>query len=163
MTFNPFEDSFQGLGDKAAGATNLQDVLEWLERDECPLGETARRTYAQAVRKAARLIGRVPDRIPACTEQFQSKFPNRDYARSWGKTFCAAKRWKRNVSAAINCATGTIAARKERRARQDDWASLLAVLGKIAEKGCPSPLSFIRSSSSASKAARIPPESWRSG
>lgn len=140
MTFNPFEDSFQGLGDKAiSGAKNLQDVLEWLERDECPLGVAARRTYAQAVRKAARLIGRAPDRIPACTKQFQSMFPNRDYARSWGKTFCAAKRWKRNVSAAINGATGTIAAQKERRSRRDEWASLLAVLGEIAEKGSPSP------------------------
>ena len=120
MTFNHFEDSFQGLGDKAtSGAKNLQDVLEWLERDECPLGVAARRTYAQAVRKAARLIGRTPDRIPACTTQFQSMFPNRDYARSWGKTFCAAKRWKRNVSAAINGATGIIAAQKERRARRD--------------------------------------------
>ncbi|MBN9675964.1 site-specific integrase [Salipiger bermudensis] len=140
MTFNPFEDSFQGLGDKAtSGAKTLQDVLEWLERDECPLGVAARRTYTQAVRKAARLIGRAPDRIPACTKQFQSKFPNRAYARSWGKTFCAAKRWKRNVSAAINGATGIIAAQKERRSRRDEWASLLAVLGEIAEKGSPSP------------------------
>ncbi|WP_303472443.1 MULTISPECIES: hypothetical protein [unclassified Marinovum] len=140
MTFNPFEDSFQGLGDKAtSGAKNLQNVLEWLERDECPLGVAARRTYAQAVRKAARLIGRAPDRIPACTAQFQSIFQNKDYDRSWGKTFCAAKRWKRNVSAAINGATGTIAAQKERRARRDDWATLLAVLWEIAEKDLPSP------------------------
>ena len=140
MTFNHFEDSFQGLGDKAtSGAKNLQDVLEWLERDECPLGVAARRTYAQAVRKAARLIGRTPDRIPACTTQFQSMFPNRDYARSWGKTFCAAKRWKRNVSAAINGATGIIAAQKERRSRRDDWATLLAVLREIAEMDSPSP------------------------
>lgn len=139
MTFDPFEDSFQGLGGEAAGAKTFYDVLEWLERDECPLGETARRTYAQAVRKAARLIGRAPDRIPACTTQFQSMFPNRDYARSWGKTFCAAKRWKRNVSAAINGATGIIAAQKERRARRDDWATLLAVLQEIAEKDRPSP------------------------
>jgi hypothetical protein len=47
MTFNPFEDSFQGLSGKATpGAKTLQDVLEWLERDECPLTEAARRTYA---------------------------------------------------------------------------------------------------------------------
>jgi hypothetical protein len=140
MTFNPFEDSFQGLGDKAtSGAKNLQDVFEWLQCDECPLNRVTRRTYAQAVRKAARLIGQTPDRIPACAKQFQSMFPNRDYDRSWGKTFCAAKRWKRNVSAAINGATGIIAAQKERRARHDDWATLLAVLGEIAEKGSPSP------------------------
>lgn len=140
MTFNPFEDSFQGLGDKAtSGAKNLQDVLEWLQCDECPLNRFTRRTYAQAVRKAARLIGRTPDRIPACTAQFQSMFPNRDYVRSWGKTFCAAKRWKRNVSAAINGATGIIAAQKERRSRRDDWATLLAVLREIAEMDSPSP------------------------
>ncbi len=140
MTFNPFEDSFQGLGGKAtSGAKNLQAVLEWLERDECPLGDAARRTYAQAVRKAARLIGRTPDRIPACTTQFQSIFPNKKYVRSWGKTFCAAKRWKRNVSAAINGATGTIAAQKERRSRNDDWAELLAVLAEISRKGCTFP------------------------
>ena len=139
MTFNPFEDRFQDLSDLAtSGASNLQDVLKWLERDECPLGEAARRTYAQAVRKAARLIGRTPDRIPACSTQFQSMFPNKEYVRSWGKTFCAAKRWKRNVSAAINGATGTIAAQKERRSRRDDWAALLAVLGAIAEKNLPS-------------------------
>lgn len=140
MTFNPFEDDFQGHSDKAtSGAKNLQYVLKWLERDECPLGEAARRTYSQAVRKVARLIGRAPDRIPACTTQFQSMFPNKEYVRSWGKTFCAAKRWKRNVSAAINGATGAIAAQKERRSRHDDWAALLAVLGAIAEKGQPSP------------------------
>ncbi|MCR8827472.1 hypothetical protein [Pseudosulfitobacter koreensis] len=140
MTFNPFEDNFQGLGDKAtSGEKNLQGVLAWLERDECPLGDAARRTYAQAVRKAARLIGRTPDQIPACTTQFQSIFPNKEYVRSWGKSFCAAKRWKRNVSAAINGATGTIAAQKERRSRRDDWAWLLAVLREIAEKGRPSP------------------------
>ena len=47
MTFNHFEDSFQGLGDKAtSGAKNLQDVLEWLERDECPLGVAARRNLS---------------------------------------------------------------------------------------------------------------------
>ncbi|PFG63744.1 hypothetical protein AXZ77_2356 [Thioclava sp. ES.031] len=140
MTFNPFEDSFQGLGDKAtSGAKNLQDVLEWLESEDCPLKDAARRTYAQAVRKAARLIGRTADRIPACTRQFQSNFPNKDYNRSWGKTFCAAKRWKRNVSAAINGATGTIAAQKERRSRRDDWATVMCVLGEIAETVCPSP------------------------
>lgn len=102
MTFNPFEDSFQDLGNKAISESKpLQDVIKWLERNECLLNEASRRAYMQAIQKAARLFGRSPDRIPACTQQFHSMCPNRDYARSSGKTFCAAKRWKRDVSVAI--------------------------------------------------------------
>lgn len=132
MIFNPFEEIVRGRGDETAfEAQTLQDVLEWLDSEECTLKSAARCTYSQAVRKAAKLIRQTPNRIPACATHFQSIFPNKDYNRSWGKTFYAAKRWKRNVSAAINGATGVIAARQERRTRRDEWAALLSVLGEL--------------------------------
>ncbi len=73
MTFNPFEDRYQNVADKTIAETKtLQDVIEWLDSGECHLSEVTRRTYLQAVRKAARLIGQTPSRIPACTVQFHS-------------------------------------------------------------------------------------------
>jgi hypothetical protein len=135
MTFNPFEDRYQNVADKTIAETKtLQDVIEWLDSGECHLSEVTRRTYLQAVRKAARLIGQTPSRIPACTVQFHSNFPDRNYECSWGKTLYAANRWKRNVSAAINGATGVIKTQKERRLRCDEWATLMAVLREFAGK-----------------------------
>ena len=69
--------------------------------------------------------------IPACSETLLSHFQNKDYQKAWGKTFCAAKRCKRNVSAAINGATGIIAARNERRARIDGWKTLIEILNQM--------------------------------
>ncbi|KMK65955.1 hypothetical protein [Puniceibacterium sp. IMCC21224] len=136
MTYNPFEFISQSDAAKAAPkAETLEDVLNWLDSDGCDLAQTVRRTYSQAVKKAARLLNRSADRIPASSMHFQSQFPNRNYDSSWGKTFSAAKRWKRNVSAAINGATGLIAEHRARRSRQDSWSSLQHVLEEIFTSG----------------------------
>tara|TARA_R110000796_G_scaffold251493_1_gene383026 strand:- start:12949 stop:14781 length:1833 start_codon:yes stop_codon:yes gene_type:complete len=136
MTYNPFEFISHSAEAKAASnAENMKDVLNWLDSDDCDLALTVRRTYSQAVKKEVRLLSRSADRIPACSMYFQSEFPNRNYERSWGKTFSAAKRWKRNVSAAINGATGLIAEHRARRSRQDSWSSFQHVFKEIYTSG----------------------------
>ncbi|WP_278923703.1 hypothetical protein [Pseudophaeobacter profundi] len=136
MTYNPFEFISHSDAAKAASkAENMEDVLNWLDSDDCDLAQTVRRTYSQAVRKEVWLLNRSADRIPACSMYFQREFPNRKYDSSWGKTFSAAKRWKRNVSAAINGATGLIAEHRARRSRQDSWSSLQHVLEEIYTSG----------------------------
>jgi hypothetical protein len=130
--FNPYSEAMKSeISTGANVVESLEDVIQWIDSAECPHETSTRETYKRAIRKAAKLRKKRIEDVPASSEAFLSHFQNKDYQKAWGKTFCAAKRWKRNVTAAINGANGTIAARKERRARKDGWKTLLDLLKQM--------------------------------
>jgi hypothetical protein len=130
--FNPYSEAMKSeISTGANVVESLEDVIQWIDSAECPHETSTRETYKRAIRKAAKLRKKRIEAVPASSEAFLSHFQNKDYQKAWGKTFCAAKRWKRNVTAAINGANGTIAARKERRARKDGWKTLLDLLKQM--------------------------------
>jgi hypothetical protein len=141
--FNPYSEGMEQMASVDEDKVEtLGDVIQWINSAECPHSRTTRDAYVRAIRKAAKLRKREVEDLPACSEDFLSHFQNKDYQKAWGKSFCAAKRWKRNVAAAINGATGVIAARKERRARADDWKTLLQLIEQMLRDKASMPSDF---------------------
>lgn len=128
MTFDPFETS------DTAPVKSLADVLAWLTTTE-GLESTTRQAYRLAVEWAARTLHKLPCEIPADKDAVLSNFRDEAYTKERAKTFEAYKRKRRNLSCAIGGATGAIAARRERRARADDWSALIHRVKLLTEEG----------------------------
>ncbi|WP_353351671.1 hypothetical protein, partial [Aquicoccus sp. SU-CL01552] len=132
--FNPcsIQASLTPAGVQGSDLT-LEDVLHWLDSPTAPLGRTTRRLYKRSVQRAAKLLRNRPEDIVANRKELLREFPLEDYRCSQWKSVNAMKSFRRNLSAAINGATGAIAARKSRNHRNDSWNHLLEGLLAAAE------------------------------
>jgi len=99
--FNPYSEGMEQMASVDEDKVEtLGDVIQWINSAECPHSRTTRDAYVRAIRKAAKLRKREVEDLPACSEDFLSHFQNKDYQKAWGKSFCAAKRWKRKIGRA---------------------------------------------------------------
>ena len=138
MPFDPFTQTASiTVNSNAAQMENLADVLSWIENGKSDLETDTRLDYSRAVKLVGKRLRKPLSSIPASTDAFRAAFPDAEYSVLWGKSFNAFKRWKGKVCAAINGATGAIAAKAERRARDDDWRTLIDVLSDIAARTPP--------------------------
>jgi hypothetical protein len=138
MPFDPFTQTASiAENSNDAQVESLADVLSWIDDDGCDLESDTRLDYGRAVQLAGKRLRKPLSAIPASTDAFRAEFPDAEYGVHWGKSFNAFRRWKGKVCAAINGATGAIAARAERRARDDDWRTLADALSDIAARTPP--------------------------
>jgi len=138
MPFDPFTQTASITGNcNGAQVESLADVLSWIDDDACDLESDTRLDYGRAVQLAGKRLRKPLSAIPASTDAFRAEFPDAEYSVHWGKSFNAFRRWKGKVCAAINGATGAIAARAERRARDDDWRTLIDTLTDVAARTPP--------------------------
>ena len=126
MTFDPFRPlSTPSDGPPSTDVETLQDVLSWITSQQTALSAHAKRDYRNAILRVGKLQRRPLSAIPADATHVLGPFPDDGYKPDWAKTFEAFRRWKRNVSAALNGATGKIQTRKAKRARHDSWRELM--------------------------------------
>ncbi|NHQ74883.1 tyrosine-type recombinase/integrase, partial [Roseovarius gahaiensis] len=138
MPFDPFTQSASiSENCNETQVESLADVLSWIDDGGSDLETDTRLDYSRAVKLVGKRLRKPLSSIPASTVAFRAEFPDAEYSLLWGKSFNAFKRWKGKVCAAINGATGAIAAKAERRARDDDWRTLIDVLSDIAARTPP--------------------------
>jgi hypothetical protein len=111
---------------------NLRDVVRWLDGPTTGLKPRTRNFCKRSIHKAARLLRKKLGDIPACVTLLE-KFPQEDYCLSLCRTLKAMIAFRRNLSAAINGATGITSVRKKRLSRNDSWKRLLDALKKVAD------------------------------
>lgn len=135
MSFDPFAHA-TSVKERSGEVQieTLADVLSWIAEGKATLSDDTRLDYARAIRRVGKLQRRPLSEISASTHAFRTMFPDAEYGAAWGKSFNAFRHWKRKVCAAIKGATGEIAARAERRGRDDDWRKLVDVLSDIAAR-----------------------------
>tara|TARA_R110002049_G_scaffold265590_1_gene441733 strand:- start:14785 stop:16596 length:1812 start_codon:yes stop_codon:yes gene_type:complete len=122
MSFDPFLRNSHTPA--KATVENLQDVLTWVNND-CECEEATKNGYRGALFWTAKLARTPLSDIPADRDAVLAMFPDRDFSREWAKTYKAFRARKKNLSAAINGATGIIAEKAARRARTDGWRRLI--------------------------------------
>jgi len=106
---------------------NLQDVLTWVNNN-CDCEETTKNGYRGALLWVSKQARRPLHDIPADRDAVLAKFPDEGFTRDWAKTFRAFRARKKNLSAAINGATGVIAERAARASQIDGWCRLISRL-----------------------------------
>lgn len=164
MPFDPFTQTTEMTEHYCeAQAETLEDVLSWINGGGSDLETDTRLDYSRAVRLVGKRLRKPLAAIPASGGVFRAEFPDAEYSVLWGKSFNAFRRWKGKVCAAINGATGAIAAKAERRARDDDWRTLVDVLTDIAARTPPEDALFheneiigVRALADAARCADVP-------
>lgn len=122
MSFDPFLRV--SLAPAQATIQNLQDVLTWVDKD-CECQESTKNGYRGALLWVSKHARTPLCDIPADRDAVLARFPDRDFTREWAKSFKAFLARKKNLSAAINGATGVIAEKASRGARIDGWHRLI--------------------------------------
>ncbi|MFG6626914.1 hypothetical protein [Sulfitobacter sp. 1A12056] len=122
MSFDPFLRNSHTPA--KATIENLQDVLTWVNND-CECEETTKNGYRGALLWVSKHARTPLTDLPADRDAVLARFPNRDFTREWAKTYNAFLARKKNLSAAINGATGIIAEKAAHRARSDGWHRLI--------------------------------------
>ncbi|MFB9148962.1 hypothetical protein [Roseovarius ramblicola] len=125
MPFNPFLASSGPAS--ALKVETMEHVLTWVN-ELCDREETTKKSYRDAVIWSGKHIRKPLSKIKADRNAVLAHFADHEYSKEWAKTFEAFRRRKRNLSAAINGATGVIAARADRNGRTDSWRRLIARL-----------------------------------
>lgn len=112
----------------ASSGLTLYDVERWLDSPTCPLARNTRRIYKRCVRRAAKLMRKRLEEVPARIEVLLEEFSLDTFHRGFFRTVDAMNAFRRCLSGAINRATGVTAEKNRRRTRDDSWKSLLCAL-----------------------------------
>jgi hypothetical protein len=164
MPFDPFTQTASIAGNSnEAQVDNLADVLSWIENDGSDLKTDTRLDYSRAIKSVGKRLRKPLSAIQASTDAFRTEVPDAEYSVRWGKSFKAFRRWKGKVCAAIKGAKGLVAAKAERRARDDDWQALIVVVSDITARTPPDEAIFheneiigVRALADAARCADVP-------
>lgn len=111
----------------------LHDVERWLDSATCPLSRNSRRIYKRCVRRAAKLMRKRLEEVPASSETLLETFSLGTFHRGFFKSVDAMIAFRRSLSAAINGATGVTSEKCRLRSREDSWKKFIRALEEVAK------------------------------
>ncbi|WP_323764708.1 MULTISPECIES: hypothetical protein [Roseobacteraceae] len=113
---------------KPIAPMTFQQVLDWTIAEH-------KTDYVTPVKRCGPLhANQSLSQIPADLSDFKRRFPLDGFDPKQFKTEKAYKAWRRKVIAAIKGCSGQLMEEQARRARQDEWSSLLIALGELVGK-----------------------------